>query len=53
MSSFLPEPDPILRDRILGCIISEYDPINTPEKQRWKNQYCQHRKSGKLSIIGS
>lgn len=39
MSSFLPEPDPILRDRILA----EYDPIDTPEKRRWENQYCRHR----------
>lgn len=26
-----------------GCIISEYDPRDTPEKMRWYEKYCCHR----------
>ena len=26
-----------------GCIISEYDPIDTPEKKRWEQKYCKKR----------
>lgn len=29
-------------DLFTGCIISEYDEINTPEKQRWYEKYCCH-----------
>lgn len=28
-------------DLATGCVISEYDPINTPEKQQWYERYCQ------------
>ena len=28
-----------------GCIISEYDPIDTPEKKRWEQKYCQKRRT--------
>lgn len=27
-------------DLSTGCIISEYDPIETPEKKQWYNRYC-------------
>ena len=27
-------------DLFTGCIISEYDPCDTPEKKRWLNKYC-------------
>ena len=30
-------------DLYTGCIISEYDPIDTPEKRRWMEKYCHHR----------
>ena len=30
----------IAEDLYTGCIISEYDPINTPEKRRWCDKYC-------------
>ena len=26
-----------------GCIISEHDPIDTPEKKRWEQKYCNKR----------
>lgn len=29
-------------DLYTGCIISEYDPIDTPEKRRWAEKYCHH-----------
>lgn len=33
----------IATDLFTGCIISEYDPIDTPEKERWYDKYCcQH-----------
>lgn len=28
-------------DLATGCVISEYDPIDTPEKQQWYERYCQ------------
>ena len=28
-------------DLYTGCIISEYDPIDTQEKRRWENKYCE------------
>ena len=30
-------------DLYTGCIISEYDPFDTPEKKRWAMKYCHHR----------
>ena len=30
-------------DLCTGCIISEYDPFDTPEKKRWAMKYCHHR----------
>ncbi len=33
-------------DLSTGCIISEYDPIDTPEKQQWYERYCEMRPSG-------
>ncbi|MBO5313950.1 MAG: ADP-ribosylglycohydrolase family protein [Prevotella sp.] len=33
-------------DLSTGCIISEYDPIDTPEKQQWYERYCQMRPTG-------
>ena len=32
-------------DLYTSCIISEYDPIDTPEKRRWYERYCE-MKSG-------
>ena len=29
-----------------GCIISEYEEINTPEKQQWFDRYCEMRPAG-------
>lgn len=29
-----------------GCIISEYDPIDTPEKQQWYERYCEMKPVG-------
>ena len=31
-------------DLFTGCIISEYDKIDTPEKNRWYNKYCHFRR---------
>lgn len=28
-------------DLYTGCVISEYDPIDTPEKRRWYARYCK------------
>ena len=28
------------QDLYTGCIISEYDRCETPEKKRWKKKYC-------------
>lgn len=33
-------------DLSTGCIISEYDPIDTPEKQQWFERYCRIRPDG-------
>ena len=33
----------IATDLYTGCIISEYDPFDTPEKQRWSMKYCAHK----------
>lgn len=33
-------------DLATGCVISEYDPIDTPEKQQWYERYCQMRPTG-------
>lgn len=29
-----------------GCIISEYDPIDTPEKRQWYERYCEMKPVG-------
>ena len=29
-----------------GCIISEYDEMNTPEKRQWCDRYCEMNPSG-------
>ncbi len=33
-------------DLYTGCIISEYAPIDTPEKQQWYNRYCEMKPVG-------
>ncbi len=33
-------------DLSMGCIISEYDPIDTPEKRQWYERYCKMRPAG-------
>lgn len=33
-------------DVATGCIISEYDPIETPEKKQWYERYCEMRPAG-------
>lgn len=33
-------------DLYTGCIISEYDPIETPEKKQWYARYCQMKPAG-------
>lgn len=33
-------------DLYTGCIISEYDPMNTPEKQQWYKRYCEMKPVG-------
>lgn len=33
-------------DLYTGCIISEYDPIETPEKKQWYARYCQMKPVG-------
>ena len=33
----------IANDLWTGCIISEHDPIDTPEKMRWEQKYCDKR----------
>ena len=33
-------------DLSTGCIISEYDPIDTPEKRQWYERYCEMRPAG-------
>ena len=36
----------IAGDLYTGCIISEFDPFDTPEKQRWNMKYCAHKRKG-------
>lgn len=36
----------IANDLSTGCIISEYDPIDTPEKRQWYERYCEMRPAG-------
>lgn len=33
-------------DLATGCIISEYDSIDTPEKQQWYERYCKMKSVG-------
>ena len=33
-------------DLFTGCIISEYDPIETPEKKQWYERYCHMKPVG-------
>ena len=33
-------------DLYTGCIISEYDPIETPEKKQWYARYCEMKPVG-------
>ena len=33
-------------DLSTGCIISEYDPIDTPKKRQWYERYCEMKPSG-------
>ena len=33
-------------DLYTGCIISEYDPIETPEKRQWYERYCEMKPVG-------
>ena len=39
----LPVIEELATDLCTGCIISEYDPFDTPEKKRWVMKYCHHR----------
>ena len=34
-------------DLYTSCIISEYDPINTPEKHQWYERYCEMKYSAR------
>lgn len=36
----------IADDLYTSCIISEYDPINTPEKRQWYERYCEMKPVG-------
>lgn len=36
----------IADDLYTGCIISEYDPIDTPEKKQWYARYCKMKPVG-------
>ena len=36
----------IADDLYTSCIISEYDPIDTPEKQQWYERYCEMKPVG-------
>lgn len=36
----------IANDLSTGCIISEYDPIDTPEKRQWYERYCEMKPTG-------
>ena len=33
-------------DLSTGCVISEYDPIDTPEKRQWYERYCEMKPAG-------
>ena len=33
-------------DLYTSCIISEYDPIDTPEKRQWYERYCAMKPAG-------
>lgn len=33
-------------DLYTGCVISEYDPIETPEKKQWYKRYCEMKPVG-------
>ena len=33
-------------DLSTGCIISEYDPVDTPEKRQWYERYCEMKPAG-------
>ena len=33
-------------DLFTGCIISEYSPIDTPEKKQWYARYCKKKPEG-------
>lgn len=39
----LPVIEELATDLCTGCIISEYDPFDTPEKKRWAMKYCHLR----------
>ena len=36
----------LANDLSTGCIISEFDPIDTPEKRQWYERYCEMRPVG-------
>lgn len=36
----------LANDLSTGCIISEYDPIDTPEKRQWYERYCEMKPAG-------
>ena len=36
----------IADDLYTSCIIDEYDPIDTPEKQQWYERYCEMKPAG-------
>ena len=37
----------IAADLFTGCIISEYDHYGSPEKKRWEDKYCHHRRESR------
>lgn len=37
-------------DLFTGCIIREYDRLDTPEKRRWSEKYVHHRRSAALVL---
>lgn len=36
----------LANDLSTGCIISEFDPIDTPEKRQWYERYCEMKPAG-------
>lgn len=40
-------------DLSTGCIISEYDPIDTPEKRQWYERYCEMKPAGIGTLSGN